>query len=141
MILTTLAPLLLLPLATADRVHRLKLNKLQPVSFNPAFESAHLAEKYGTQSPQLQQPLMGAGGAGRRVPINRPGEAGGDDLFWTQELMKGGHGVPLSSGSDFILIRLPSYQKTDYMNAQYFAEINIGSPPQSVCSLVKTPRN
>jgi saccharopepsin len=104
MILTTLAPLLLLPLATADRVHRLKLNKLQPVSFNAAFESAHLAEKYGTQSPQLQQPLIGAGGAGRRVRINPPGEAGGDDLFWTQELMKGAHDVPLSSGSDFILI-------------------------------------
>jgi saccharopepsin len=101
MIFSVLAPLLLVPLAAADGVHRLKLKKLPPVASNPAFETAYLAEKYGVQSPSQQLPLMGAGGAGRHVHIGRPGQRGGDDLFWTQEEIsnKGGHGVPLSSTS------------------------------------------
>jgi saccharopepsin len=75
MILPTLAPLfLLVSLVTANRVHRLKLHKIQPVAFNPAFESAYLAEKYR------------------------------DELFWTKQPMNAGHGVPLTSGPDSILM-------------------------------------
>lgn len=94
MILTTLTPLLLLPFAAADGIHRLKLNKLPLTSSNPSLETAYLAEKYGVELLS-QVPLMGAGGTGRRV--NHLGNQGGEDLFWTQEELKGGHGVPLTS--------------------------------------------
>lgn len=89
MILSALAPLLLLPFVTAD-VHKLKLKKLPPGPRNNVLESAYLAEKYGGQTP-----IMGAGGVGRNVRVARPE----DDLLWTQEelLANGGHGVPLSS--------------------------------------------
>jgi saccharopepsin len=99
MIFTSLSPLVLglLPFVSAGRVHKLKLHKLPPVSSNPALESAYLAEKYGAPSPLQQTPLMGAGGTGRRV--GRPTTRDGEDLFWTQESLKGGHGVPLSSMS------------------------------------------
>lgn len=93
-----LAPLLLLPYAAADGIHRLKLKKLPSTSSNPALESAYLAEKYGGRATsQYQTPLMGSGGSGRKVRIGRPGQDN-DDLFWTQDMLtKGGHGVPLSS--------------------------------------------
>jgi saccharopepsin len=79
----------LLPLAVAD-VHRLKLHKIPPVANNPALETAYLAEKYGSQ---LQAPMMGAGGSGRRIRLE-----GDEDLFWTQvEITKGGSSVPLTS--------------------------------------------
>jgi saccharopepsin len=95
MFLSTLAPLLLLPFAVANGVHRLKLKKL-PISTNnhPSHEIAYLAEKYGAQS-YSQVPLMGAGGAGRRVSC--PSNKAGKDLFWTQAESQGGHNVPLSS--------------------------------------------
>lgn len=95
MILSRLAPILLLPFVAAEGVHKLKLKKLPPTSSNPALESAYLSEKYG--GSQFQTPLMGSGGSGRKVRIARPGQDD-DELFWTQDLLsKGGHGVPLSS--------------------------------------------
>ena len=86
--------LFLLPFASAG-VHKLKLNKLPQVSPGHPLETAYLAEKYGAQAPYQQLPLMGAGGAGRNI---RPSTEE-DDLFWTQEIINGGHNVPLSSMS------------------------------------------
>ena len=86
--------LALLPLISAARIHKLKLHKLPPAFSNPALESAYLAEKYGALAPP-QMPLMGAGGAGRRV--GRPPMQDGEQLYWTQEALKGGHHVPLTS--------------------------------------------
>ncbi|KAI0960242.1 aspartic proteinase precursor [Taiwanofungus camphoratus] len=116
------APLLLLPFVVAvDGVHRLKLKKLPPTISNPALESAYLAEKYGGQS---QLPLMGAGGLGRSVRLGQPHHQDSEDLYWTQEeiLSKGGHSVPL----------------TNFMNAQYFAEIELGTPAQAFKVILDT---
>ncbi|KAJ7682764.1 aspartic peptidase A1 [Mycena polygramma] len=109
----------LLPLAFAARVHKLKLNKLAPALDNPELEAAYLAEKYGAPL-QPQVPLMGAGGSGRR--FDRPHRQGDDELFWTQGELKGGHGVPLSN----------------FMNAQYFAKIELGTPPQTFKVILDT---
>lgn len=84
--------LALLSFVEASRIHKLKLHKLTPTASNPEFESAYLAEKYGASSSQPQMPLLGVGGTGRRVV-----KQNGEQLFWTQEELKGGHSVPLSS--------------------------------------------
>lgn len=101
MILTSLTPLLLLPFAAANGVHRMKLKKLPAIAHeDPSLAVAHLAQKYTSQFP-----LAGAGGLGRKFQppsiINADRQRGGDDLFWTQGQqdvsVKAGHGVPLSS--------------------------------------------
>ncbi|EGO01922.1 hypothetical protein SERLA73DRAFT_177556 [Serpula lacrymans var. lacrymans S7.3] len=121
MLLSAFAPLLLLPYAAAaGGVHKLKLHKLPKVSPNHGLESAYLAEKYGAETTYQQLPLMGAGGAGRHIRPDRPEDS---DLFWTQEeLVKGGHGVPL----------------TNFMNAQYYTEITLGSPAQTFKVILDT---
>jgi saccharopepsin len=86
--------LLLAPLVSAAGVHKLKLHKIPHATIDRASETQYLAEKYGAQSIH-QQPLMGAGGAGRRIPCTR--QRNGENLYWTQDAIQGGHGVPLSS--------------------------------------------
>ena len=88
--------LALLPFVAASRLHKLKLHKVSPTNLlaahNPELEAAYLAEKYGAPSP-IQMPLLGLGGEGR---VERPSD-GNEPLFWTQEELKGGHTVPLTS--------------------------------------------
>lgn len=135
MLLSVLSPLLVLPFVSAG-VHKFKLQKLPQADSNPTLESAYLAEKYGSQG-QVQLPLMGAGGAGRQIRINRPSyNQEGEDLFWTQDMINnGGHGVPLSSTCIpiFQLCYVMNGLPPDFMNAQYFTTISLGTPPQEVC--------
>lgn len=117
--LTNLLPLALslFPLtsgASVDgkpKVHKMPLKKLpQPASasvlMDKAYEVASLARKYGAQ---VQAPFM-------PQPLLDQGRARDDGLFWTQELQdQGGHNIPLDT----------------FMTAQYYTEIQIGTPPQT----------
>lgn len=89
MIFSILTPLLLLPLAAANGIHRLKLKKLPPTIGNIDLESAYLAGKYGGRTDAYNQvPLLGSGRNGR---VDRPCH-NEDELR-----MNGGHSVPLTS--------------------------------------------
>lgn len=106
-------PLLLsLPaLAHASGVHRLPLTRLKPDNVNHGYEAHALSQKYSGQHT-----------------LTTPGA---------------GHNLPLES----MLFNLPieDLQLTtisvDFMNAQYFAEISVGTPPQNVSPqhVVETP--
>lgn len=142
MIFSVFAPLLLLPFATAAGVHKFKLHKIAHEHLSPALETAYLSEKYGGQA---QLPLMGAGGAGRQLSVNRPSvNEEGEDLFWTQEMINGGHNVPLSSKLERSLLRYylgagcDDSLLLDFMNAQYFTTITLGTPPQEFKVILDT---
>jgi hypothetical protein len=130
--------LLLAPLASAA-VHKLKLQKIPHANIDRASETQYLAEKYGAQSIH-QQPLMGAGGAGRRISC--PRQRNGENLYWTQEAIQGGHGVPLSSMfcARLLSSNVVTLSAVDFMNAQYFTEIQLGTPPQMVRFRMPSPK-
>jgi saccharopepsin len=137
MFLPAVTPFLLLPFVAAAGVHKFKLKKFDTAPINPSLESAYLAEKYGGQVP-AQLPLLGSGGQGRRLS-SRPVD---DDLYWTQEeILDGGYKHPLSSAlpPSSSSIRPLTWVRvlcSDFMNAQYYAEISIGTPPQIVSRIL-----
>ena len=110
-----------LPFVSAA-IHRLPLQRLPRTIHNPDVESLYLAEKYG--APQ-QQSL-------NAPHISRPTTLNGEQLFWTQEDVKEGHRVPLTSLSSCTNPVKYSLFILDFMNAQYYTEISLGTPAQSV---------
>jgi saccharopepsin len=127
--MTLLAPMLLASTATAA-VHRMQLKKLpEQTLVSPEAEAAHLATKYGAVQSPMVVPTSNS-----RLFAGRPSKnEDGEDLFWTQ----GGHNVPLSSKQHFLCLFRSSlvadnvFAPSDYLNAQYYAEIELGTPPQT----------
>ena len=125
MFLSKAIPFLLLPLVAAE-VHKLKLHKIPFEPRDPALEAAYLAEKYAGS----QMPLIGAGGVGRKL---RTTECVGGG---SQREVQGGHPVPLTSKLGPRRQHIITERHTDFANAQYYAEIGIGTPEQKVIALV-----
>lgn len=99
MMIISLAVVLLLPTNIIATTSSLKLHKTQLTTLDPQREAAYLALKYGSSNPQL----VGAGGSGRKLRFDQgfyPREES-EELYWIQqsgqEVLHGGHKVPLSS--------------------------------------------
>ncbi|OWZ59865.1 saccharopepsin [Cryptococcus neoformans c45] len=119
-------------------IHRMKLEKQAPPSTSltgafsppPELEAKWLASKYLGQEYTEQMPFGGFGGAGKKFKSGnkhtKHPEQEDEDRYWAQmvdqtahsqmiDVLKGGHGVPLSN----------------FMNAQYFTTVELGTPFQT----------
>ncbi|KAK4699366.1 saccharopepsin, partial [Phenoliferia sp. Uapishka_3] len=104
-------------------VHKMKLHKLAPTELDFTTNSVHqLAEKYLGRPSGGNQVTFGNGRKGK-YPPSRDGEFRTmvEQAAFEDELAKGGHGVPLTN-----------------LNAQYFSEITLGTPPQSFKVILDT---
>lgn len=127
MIILPFFSVFLLYSAANAEVHRMKLHKTQQVvgSFNPGMESLYLAGKY--YGMRQQTSLTGTGGASRNIRMSRfivNEEV--EQIFWYQNIEKGGHSVPLSSKLIFVtsflntrLIRHRFHECSVFLNDQF----------------------